>query len=93
MLKRSIFNNEECLFPKLKTKEDFVLWLKILSRNIKIWSLNDNLSSWRKLNNSLSSSTLQKIVDGYKVYNVYMKFNFLKSFYYLFLLSLNYLKK
>ena len=93
MLKRTIFNNDDCLFPNLKTKEDFVLWLNILDRNIKIWSLNDNLSSWRKLNNSLSSSTFQKILDGYKVYKVYMKFNFLKSFYYLVCLSLNFFKK
>ena len=67
-------------FPNLKTKEDFVLWLNILDRNIKIGSLNENLSSWRKLNNSLSSSTFQKILDGYKVYKVYMKFNFLKIY-------------
>ena len=92
MLKRNILN-DDCLFPNLKTKEDFVLWLNILDRNIKIGSLNENLSSWRKLNNSLSSSTFQKILDGYKVYKVYMKFNFLKSIYYLVCLSLNFLKK
>ncbi len=80
-------------FPNLKTKEDFVLWLKLLSKNVKIYGIDKNLVQWNKTKNSLSSSLIQKLLDGFKVYNYYMKFNFLKSFYYLFLLSLNYLKK
>lgn len=82
-----------CLFVNLKTKEDFVLWLRILKKNIKIGGLQKNLMCWRKLDNSLSSSVLQKIKDGYFVYNKFMKFNFLKSLYFLFLLSLNSLFK
>ena len=81
------------LFPSLKTKEDFVLWLKLLSKNIKIYGINQNLVLWKKNSNSLSSSTIQKLFDGFKVYNKYMKFNFLKSLYYLMCLSLNYLRK
>ena len=80
-------------FPNLKKKEDFVLWLKLLSKNVKIYGIDKNLVQWNKTKNSLSSSLIQKLLDGFKVYNYYMKFNFLKSFYYLFLLSLNYLKK
>jgi len=80
-------------FPDLKTKEDFVLWLKLLESNIKIYGLDKNLSNWRKSKNSLSSSSIQKILDGYRVYNSYMKFNMFKSVYYLLCLSLNYLKK
>ncbi len=82
-----------CLFVNLKTKEDFVLWLRILKKNIKIGGLQKNLMCWRKLDNSLSSSVLRKIKDGYFVYNKFMKFNFLKSLYFLFLLSLNSLFK
>ena len=80
-------------FPSLKTKEDFVLWLKLLSKNVKIYGIDKNLVLWSKIENSLSSSSIQKLLDGFKVYNCYMKFNFLKSFYYLVLLSFNYLKK
>ena len=82
-----------CLFARLKTKEDFVLWLNILKKNIKIVSLKKNLMYWRKLDNSLSSSILQKLFDGFSVYNKYMKFNWIKSLYFLFHLSLNYLRK
>ena len=91
MIKKShLFTNK---FPNLKTKEDFVLWLKLLSKNVKIYGIDKNLVLWSKIENSLSSSSIQKLVDGFKVYNHYMKFNFLKSFYYLVLLSFNYLKK
>ena len=83
----------ECLFANLKTKEDFILWLKILKKNIKIGGLQKNLMCWRKLDNSLSSSVIQKIKDGYYVYNKFMKFNLFKSLYFLFLLSLNSLFK
>ena len=90
--KKELFNSD-IIFPNLKTKEDFVLWLKILKNNIKIYSLDENLSFWRKLDNSLSSSIMQKVKDGYLVYNKFMKFNFLKSLFFLFLLSLNSLFK
>ena len=91
MIKKNHLKTDK--FPNLKTKEDFVLWLKLLSKNVKIYGIDKNLVQWNKTKNSLSSSLIQKLLDGFKVYNYYMKFNFLKSFYYLFLLSLNYLKK
>ena len=92
ILKKEIFDSQT-KFPNLKTKEDFVLWLKILQKKIFIGSLNETLTSWRKLDSSLSSSATQKIKDAFKVYNYYMKFNFIKSFYYVILLSINFLKK
>jgi teichuronic acid biosynthesis glycosyltransferase TuaG len=79
-------------FPKIKTKEDFVLWLKI-SKNFDFYGLNKKLSHWRKLEHSLSSNTFQKIKDGFRVYFIFMKFNILKSIFFLIILSLNYLKK
>ena len=92
MLKKEILSTE-CSFPSLKTKEDFVLWLKILQKQIKIISIDESLVYWRKLDTSLSSSTIQKLKDGYKVYNYFMKFNFIKSSYYVFCLCFNFLKK
>ena len=92
MIKKNIFTND-LKFPNLKTKEDFVLWLKFLKKSYKIFSINTDLTSWRKLNNSLSSSTLQKVIDGFNVYHKFMKFNFIKSLYYLMVLCANYLRK
>ena len=62
-------------------------------KNVTIGALDKNLTTWRKLNNSLSSSLLQKLKDGFILYNKYMKFSFLKSFYYLAILSVNFLRK
>ena len=80
-------------FPNLKTKEDFVLWLKILDRGINITSMDTPLTSWRKLDDSLSSSIIQKLLDAFKVYNYYMNFNFIKTCYYVACLSINFIRK
>ena len=92
MIKRDIFS-KKLKFPKLKTKEDFVLWLNFIKSGFKIYSLNLNLMSWTKTKGSLSSSILQKIKDSLSVYHIYMKFNLLKSFWLTLVLSLNFLKK
>ena len=92
VIKKHLFE-DGLLFPALKTKEDFVLWLNILKKNNKIYSLNEDLSMWTKSKFSLSSSTTQKLIDGFRVYNKYMNFNYFKSLYYLLCLSLNYLIK
>ena len=91
LLNRKVFETK-LKFPKIKTKEDFVLWLKI-SKHFNFYGLNKKLSYWRRLEHSLSSNTFQKIKDGFCVYFIYMKFNILKSIFFLTLLSLNYLKK
>ena len=85
--------NKNLKFPNQKTKEDFVLWLKLLSKRNKILGINENLAKWRKISNALSDSILQKLIDGFRVYYVHMKFNVFVSFYYLLCLSLNYLIK
>ena len=85
--------NQNVKFASLSTKEDFVLWLKILKNNVSILGLNENLTLWTKSKNSLSSSTFQKIIDGFRVYYTYMNFGFIKSVYYLICLSINFLKK
>ena len=80
-------------FPDLKTKEDFVLWLKLLESKITLVSIDKVLTSWSKLSNSLSSSSFQKLVDAFKVYHLYMNFSFVKSCYLVFCLSINFLRK
>ena len=92
ILDKKIFS-ENIKFANLKTKEDFVLWLFILKQNIVIGGLDQNLSFWRKTQNSLSSSTSQKLLDGFRVYHKYLEFSFVKSLYLLICLGFNYLKK
>ena len=92
VLDRRIITNKT-RFANIKTKEDYVLWLKITLNNNTIFALKNNLTKWRKLNNSLSASKIQKFHDGYLVYRKHMNFSLLKSFVYLLLLSFNYVLK
>ena len=92
ILKKEIITNK-IKFANIKTKEDYVLWLKITLNDKKIFAVQHNLTKWRKLDDSLSSSSLQKLYDGYLVYRKYMNFNILKSFICLMSLSFNYFIK
>ena len=92
IIRKNIFDGN-IKFASLKTKEDFVLWLRLLEKNIKIYALNEDLTKWKKSKKSLSSSTFQKLIDGFKVYYIYMNFGYLKSVYYLICLCINFIKK
>ena len=91
MIKKT-FLPKKIKFPNLKTKEDFVLWLN-LTKYSNIYGLKNFLCFWRNTDDSLSKNTMQKVLDGFRVYKIHMNFSFLKSIYYLFLLSINYIKK
>ena len=93
MLKAKIFDNSDFKFASLKTKEDYVLWLNLSKNSIKMMGLDQTLASWRKSHDSLSSSSYQKIMDGYKVYRDYLKYGILRSLFYLIILSINKLFK
>ena len=92
VIKKSLFNNK-IKFPNLKTKEDYVLWLKIAKKGIIIHGISKALMKWQKSNNSLSSNTVRKLFDGYSVYKIYMNFSMIKSFYSLLVLSYNFIVK
>ena len=81
------------LFSKLKTKEDYALWLKLLRNGIKIEGVNQSLVTWRKNSFSLSSNIEQKFLDAFRLYYIYEKFNFIKSLYLTFRLSMFFLIK
>ena len=91
MLKKKLLKNIK--FPKIKTKEDYVLWLKLSKKNIKMMGFDQKLVLWRKLDNSLSSSVFQRVHDAFYVYNTHLNFNFIKSIYFIFLMSLNFFRK
>tara|TARA_E500000178_G_scaffold145980_1_gene145530 strand:+ start:2803 stop:3549 length:747 start_codon:yes stop_codon:yes gene_type:complete len=93
IIEKNVIVKTNTKFPQLVTKEDFVFWLRLLKKNYKFYAFDSNLTNWTESKNSLSSNTIQKLFDGFKVYNYYMKFNMIKSIYYLICLSLNYLKK
>ena len=91
MIKKDLLKKNK--FSRIKTKEDYILWLKLSKQNIKMMGINQSLVSWRKLDNSLSSSIFQRIKDAFYVYNNFLKFSFIKSIYYISIMSLNFFKK
>ena len=80
-------------FPKIKTKEDFVLWLKIVKEIKSIVGIDKKLTYYRKTENSLSSNKLIGLLNGYKLYRNYMNYSQLKSLFYVIILSINFFKK
>ena len=89
IIKKKLLDNFEIFFPNLKTKEDYILWLKLTKNGIIFFGLDEKLTKWRKLKNSLSASSVQKILDAYKVYNTYLNYNVIRSLFKLIILSVN----
>ena len=85
MVTRSFLKNN--LFSSLKTKEDYLLWLKSIKYLNTLKSINKELVYWRYLKNSLSSSNIQKLSDAFRVYRNHLNFSFLFSIYCVFRLS------
>ena len=77
ILNKKFFNKNK--FSKLKTKEDYLLWLKIVKKIKFIYGLNQYLSSWRENKNSLSSSIIQKLLDAYRLYRLHLNYSFIFS--------------
>ncbi len=93
VIRKDIFKNNKLRFGKTKTKEDFVLWLLLAKNGVKISGIKEFLVSWRKNSGSLSSSNIQKIIDGYRVYRNYLHYSRIKSLFFLIILSLNFMLK
>ena len=89
----SLIGKNKLLFPGIKTKEDYVLWLRIIKKIKTIRGLDIKLTYYRKTKGSLSSNKLLSLINGYKVYRNYMNFGVIKSLFYLYMLSINSLKK
>ena len=74
-------------FCNLKTKEDYYLWLKLVKKLKIIKGNKKYLVNWRSLENSLSSSKIQRLMDAYKLYHFFENYNGLLSFCFVIRLS------
>lgn len=68
-------------FQRLRTKEDYCLWLELFKKKINIGCVNKYLMFHRLRRGSLSDQELNKIVSAYKIYRVYNNFNIFFSIY------------
>ncbi len=69
------------LFSNLKTKEDYLLWIKLIRKLNNFKSINRDLVYWRYLQNSLSSYNIQKLSDAFELYRNRLNFSFLFSIF------------
>jgi len=83
---------KEIIFCSLRTKEDYVLWLK-LSKKYTLYGINRFYTKWRNLSSSISSSIYRRIIDAFFVYYLFQKFSFIKSIILVLNLSLFSIKK
>ena len=83
--KKSVFIKNK--FTSLKTKEDYLLWLRLIKKNKFLFGINEKLSSWRLLEDSMSSSLMQKLSDSFKLYYSYEKYNIILSVFFVARLS------
>ena len=81
------------IFPKMKTQEDFGLWLQFLRKGYELNHIKIALSYWRKTKKSLSSNIFQKIMDAFKLFYIYENKNLIFSIYSVLVLSINKLIK
>lgn len=75
-------------FANIKTKEDYYLWLNLLREIRVIKGMKQRLSSWRKLENSLSSPVLRRIIDAYLMYKLHTNNYFVVNIFYTLRLSI-----
>ena len=78
VVEKKILNTSK--FCNLKTKEDYYLWLKLVKKLKIIKGNKKYLVNWRSLENSLSSSKIQRFMDAYKLYHFFENYNGLLSF-------------
>jgi teichuronic acid biosynthesis glycosyltransferase TuaG len=91
VMKKSIFDNFK--FNKIKTKEDYLLWLQLSKSKYKFIGIKKILCFWRCSEGSLSNNIIQKIKDSFRVYYKFEKQSFLKTIISIAVLSFFALKK
>ena len=80
-------------FPNIETQEDYALWLKYSKKGVKMAGIDKPMSTWRDTPGSLSKNIFQKLNDSFTVYYNFEKLGFFKSFWNVFILSINKIKK
>ena len=75
-------------FLNTKTKEDYFLWLNLIIKSKFFFGIQKKLISWRKLDDSLSSSISQRLKDAFIMYSMHSKKNFVINAYYTLRLSI-----
>jgi len=77
MLRRSAF--KDISMPLLRTGQDYATWLKLLKTGKKAYLLNDVLTRYRIMPNSISRNKFKKAKRQWEIYREVEKLSLLKS--------------
>ena len=91
LLKKKILKN--IIFRKLKTKEDYMLWLELSKKGYRLSGINKPLSIYRVRSSSLSNMHFNKIYSAFIIYSSYLNYSFLFSVIFVIRLYVNAFKK
>ena len=81
------------LMPKIRKRQDWVLWLSIMKKIILTKGLSTSLSIYRDRIHSISSSKFDLLKYNWSVYHKELGFNKIISFYYLIVFIFHYFLK
>ena len=81
------------MMPKIRKRQDWVLWLSIMKKIETTKGLNTSLAVYRNRSNSISSSKFGLLKYNWRVYNQELGFNKSTSFYYLIIFIIHYFFK
>lgn len=70
---------EDITMPLIRTGQDYALWLKLLRTGVKAYALQDVLTQYRILPNSISRNKFKKAKRQWEIYRAIEKLTLLKS--------------
>lgn len=76
-----IINKQLLHMPLIRRRQDAATWCQILKSGFDCHGLNENLASYRRVNNSLSSNKIKAIKGTWYLYRRIEKLSFFKSCY------------
>jgi teichuronic acid biosynthesis glycosyltransferase TuaG len=82
----AMYNREslgKVFMPKIRKRQDYALWLKILKKEEKAYGIQKVLACYRERNNSISNNKIEMLKWNWILYNKVEKLSYLKSLFYL----------
>jgi teichuronic acid biosynthesis glycosyltransferase TuaG len=69
--------------PKIRKRQDYALWLKILKKEEKAYGIQKVLACYRERNNSISNNKIEMLKWNWILYYKVEKLSYFKSLFYL----------
>jgi len=68
--------------PKIRKRQDFALWLKLLKREKYVYGLSKNLAFYRDRRNSISNNKIEMLQWNWRLYKEIENLSYFRAIYY-----------